>query len=42
VVDRVPFRLAAVAGRDWEVQLEGSAEVFGFAMAQNMMELSGV
>ena len=42
VADRVPFRLAAVAGRDWEVQLEGSAEVFGFAMAQNMMELSDV
>jgi hypothetical protein len=40
--DRTPFRLAAVSGRDWEVQLEGSAEVFGFAMAQNMMELSDV
>ena len=40
--DRTPFRLAAVSGRDWEVQIEGSAEVFGFAMAQNMMELSDV
>lgn len=40
--DRSPFRLAAVSGRDWEVQIEGSAEVFGFAMAQNMMELSDV
>lgn len=42
VLDRAPFRVAAVAGRDWEVQLEGSSEVFGFAMAQSMMELSGV
>jgi len=42
VIDRTPFRLAAVSGRDWEVQIEGSAEVFGFAMAQNMMELSDV
>lgn len=42
VADRTPFRLAAVSGRDWEVQIEGSAEVFGFAMAQNMMELSDV
>jgi hypothetical protein len=40
--DRSPFRLAAVSGRDWEVQVEGDAEVFGFAMAQNMMELSDV
>jgi hypothetical protein len=40
--DRSPFRLAAVTGRDWEVQVEGNTEVFGFAMAQNMMELSDV
>lgn len=42
VQDRVPFRLAAVSGRDWEVQIEGDTEVFGFAMSQNMMELSDV
>jgi hypothetical protein len=42
VTDRSPFRLAAVSGRDWEAQIEGSAEVFGFAMAQSMMELSDV
>jgi hypothetical protein len=42
VLDRAPFRVAAVSGRDWEVQFEGSSEVFGFAMAQSMMELSGV
>lgn len=42
VLDRAPFRVAAVSGRDWEVQLEGTSEVFGFAMAQSMMELSGV
>lgn len=42
VQDRSPFRLAAVLGRDWEVQIEGDTEVFGFAMAQSMMELSDV
>lgn len=42
VADRSPFRLAAITGRDWEVQIEGSFEVFGFAMAQSMTELSGV
>jgi hypothetical protein len=40
--DRSPFRIAAVSGRDWEVQIEGDTEVFGFAMSQNMMELSDV
>jgi hypothetical protein len=42
VTDRVPFRIAAVSGRDWEVQIEGNGEVFGFAMAQSMSELSDV
>lgn len=42
VASRDPFRLTAAIGRDWEVQLEGNTEVFGFAMAQSMMELSGV
>lgn len=42
VADRTPFRIASISGRDWEVQLEGTSEVFGFAMAQSMTELSGV
>jgi hypothetical protein len=42
VASRTPFRLPDASGRDWEVQLEGTSEVFGFAMAQSMTELSGV
>ena len=42
VTDRSPFRIAAASGRDWEVQIEGDTEVFGFAMAQSMTELSDV
>ena len=42
VASRTPFRLPDGSGRDWEVQLEGNTEVFGFAMAQSMTELSGV
>jgi hypothetical protein len=42
VTSRMPFRLPSIAGKDWEVQIEGNTEVFGFAMAQGMSELSGV
>lgn len=42
VASRLPFRIASASGRDWEIQIEGDAEVFGFAMAQSMAELSGV
>jgi hypothetical protein len=42
VAGRDPFRLTPANGRDWEVQIEGNTEVFGFAMAQSMSELSGV
>lgn len=42
VTERLPFRIASASGRDWEVQIEGNTEVFGFAMAQSMSELSGV
>lgn len=42
VASRDPFRLVSASGRDWEVQIEGNTEVFGFAMAQSMTELSGV
>lgn len=42
VANRLPFRLPAIMAKDWEVQIEGNTEVFGFAMAQSMAELSGV
>jgi len=42
VSSRAPFRLPTLPGRDWEVQLEGSSEVFSLAMAQSVQELSGV
>jgi len=40
VADRDPFRLPAVSGRDFEMQLEGSVEVFSVAVAQAMAELN--
>ncbi len=42
VTSRLPFRLPVSPGRDWEVQFEGSSEVFSFAIAQSMEELAGV
>ena len=42
VTNRLPFRLPSVAAKDWEIQIEGSNEVFGFAMAQSTEELSSV
>lgn len=42
VDSRMPFRLPFSAARDWEVQIEGSAEVFSFAAAQAMEELKSV
>lgn len=42
VTSRLPFRLPTQPGRDWEVQLEGSSEVFSLAIAQSMQELAGV
>jgi hypothetical protein len=42
VASRRPFRLPVLVGRDWEMQVEGSAEVFSIAVAQSMEELSGV
>lgn len=42
VDSRQPFRLPVLAARDWEVQIEGSAEVFSFAIAQAMEELKNV
>jgi len=42
VQSRDPFRLPAVVGRDWELQIEGREEVFSLAMATSMTELASV
>lgn len=42
VTSRDVFRLPAIPSRDWEFQLEGSAEVFSFAVAQSVQELASV
>lgn len=41
VANRDPFRLPAVKGRDWEVELSGYTEVFAAIMAQGMEEIAG-
>lgn len=40
VQSRNPFRLPAKRGRDWEMQVEGSNEVFSVAIANSMSELA--
>lgn len=40
VQNRNPFRLPAKVGRDWEIQVEGSSEVFSVAIANSMSELA--
>ncbi len=42
VASRQAFRLPPLVARDWEVQIEGYAEVFSFAAAQAMEELKSV
>ena len=42
VASRTAFRLPVGAGRDIEVQVEGTSEVFGLSIAQSMEELAGV
>lgn len=42
VTSRLPFRLPAKPALDWEIELEGSVEVFATAIAQSMEELSSV
>ena len=37
---RNPFRLPAKRGRDWEIQVEGSNEVFSVVIANSMSELA--
>lgn len=39
VTSRDPFRLPVVVGRDWEMQIEGSHEVFQLAIAHSAAEL---
>ena len=40
VTSRNPFRLPAKVGRDWEMQVEGSHEVFNLSIANSMTELA--
>ena len=40
VTSRYPFRLPVRAGRDWEIQLEGTGEIFAVSMAQGIGELA--
>jgi hypothetical protein len=42
VASRDMFRLPVKMGRDFEVQFEGSSEVFSFSVAQSPEELAGV
>lgn len=42
VASRAPFRLPVNPGRDFEVQIEGTSEVFALAVAHSMEELAGV
>jgi hypothetical protein len=40
VTERWPFRLPAKGGRDWEVEIESTPEVFNFVVAQSMEEMA--
>lgn len=40
VTSRNPFRLPSAVGRDWELELEGTGEVFSLSMATSMTELA--
>ena len=42
VQNRFPFRLPVMTARDWEVELNGTSEVFGANIAQSMEELANV
>ena len=37
---RTPFRLPAVQGRDWEVELDVKSEIFNVVIAQSMSEIA--
>jgi len=40
LTSRAPFRLEAQQGRDWEIELEVSQEIFNLAIAQSMTEIA--
>ena len=40
VPSRAPFRLPVKVGRDWQLQLEGTSQVFSAVVAQSMEELA--
>lgn len=42
VESRSPFRLPAKVGRDWEIEVAGSHEVFSVALSTSMTELANV
>jgi hypothetical protein len=42
VASRLPFRLPATQGRDWQFVVTGSEEIFSVAMATTMSELTNV
>lgn len=42
VTSRDPFRLPPIQGRDWEIQIETSYEVFSVSMAESVEELKSV
>ncbi len=41
LTSRVPFRLEAAQGRDWEIDLAVSKEIFNVVLAQSMDEIAG-
>lgn len=40
LIERAPFRLPAVQGRDWELELDVKGEIFHVAIAQSMSEIA--
>lgn len=42
VANRFPFRLPTKSGRDWEVEVTGTSEIFSIGISQSMEELANV
>jgi hypothetical protein len=42
VTNRFPFRLPTKPGRDWEVEVTGTSEIFSIGISQSMEELANV
>lgn len=40
VTSRLPFRLPPILGRDWELEVIGTSEIFSAAISQSMQELA--